>query len=140
MKGLAIALAFLLTLGADAAAQVPNPDCTSRPEGAAPLFLGVTTQIFGITCPAPEGNFVSTAHVIRVELTVPGLAFEASSAPSAGSFTADADHGILRRRRRALAEISNGKVLSPFRNNRRTASNRIPSPRASSSPPTGCVS
>ena len=113
MKGLAIALAFLLTLGAAAAAQVPNPDCTSRPEGAAPLFLGVTTQIFGITCPAPEGNFVSTAHVIRVELTVPGLTFEASSAPSAGSFTPTLTTAFLA----TSLEISNGKVLSPFRNN-----------------------
>ena len=75
MKGVPLALAFLLTLCANAAAQVPNAGCTSRPEGAAPLFLGVTTQIFGITCPAPEGNFVSTAHVIRVDLTVPGLIF-----------------------------------------------------------------
>lgn len=143
MKGVPLALAFLLTLCANAAAQAPNPGCTSRPEGAAPLFLGVTTQIFGITCPAPEGNFVSTAHVIRVDLTVPGLSFEASSAPSAGSFAPTLTTTFLATTRSQIAinanlfidcctdtpppagtttalqglEISSGKVLSPFRNN-----------------------
>ena len=143
MKGVPLALAFLLTLGVAAAAQVPNPDCTSRPEGAVPLFLGVTSQIFGITCPAPEGNFVSTAHVIRVDLTVPGLSFEASSAPSAGSFTLTLTTTFLATTRSQIAinanlfidcctdtppptgtttalqglEISKGTVLSPFRNN-----------------------
>jgi hypothetical protein len=143
MKGVPIALAFLLTLCAAAAAQVPNPGCTSRPEGAAPLFLGVKTQIFGITCPAPEGNFVSTAHVIRVDLTVPGLTFEASSAPSVGSFTPTLTTTFLATTRSQIAinanlftvcctdtppaagtttalqglEISNGTVLSPLRNN-----------------------
>ena len=143
MKGVPLALAFLLTLCANAAAQVPNPGCTSRPEGAAPLFLGVTTQIVGIACPAPEGNFVSTAHVIRVDLSVPGLSFEASSAPSVGSFSPTLTTTFLATTRSQIAinanllidcctdtlppavtttalqglEISSGKVLSPFRNN-----------------------
>ena len=44
MKSVPLAFAFLLTLCAAAAAQVPDPGCTSRPEGAVPLFLGVTSR------------------------------------------------------------------------------------------------
>ena len=81
--------------------------------------------------------------MIRVELTVPGLTFEASSAPSTGPFTPTLTTAFLATTRSQIAinanlfiecctdtpppagtttalqglEISNGKVLSPFRNN-----------------------
>lgn len=134
-----IALTLLLTSGA-AVAQTPDPGCTSKYSEMTPLFVGVLTEKVEITCPTTNGPVTTTAFAVRVELTAPGLSFEASSQSSFGKpFNTELVTAFLQRTKSQIAfnanlftdccsdtvsvpadtcglEISDGHVLSRLRN------------------------
>lgn len=147
MRVVPIVLALMLMPCVRAAAQVPDPGCTSKSSSPTPLFVGITTQTVEFTC-APLGSAVaaapSTASVVRVDLNAPGLSFEASSQGSGGpeSFDLELTTAFLLRTHSQVAvnanlftvcctdtppskprtellglEINQGKVLSPLQNN-----------------------
>jgi exopolysaccharide biosynthesis protein len=135
-----IALTLLLTPCAAAVAQTPDPGCTSKYSGMTPLFVGVLTEKVEITCPTTNGSVTTTAFAVRVELTAPGLSFEASSQSSFGKpFNTELTTAFLQRTKSQIAfnanlftdccsdtasvpadtcglEISDGHVLSQLRN------------------------
>jgi hypothetical protein len=134
-------LALALMLGAPAAAQTPDPGCTMALPVLANLFPGIQSGATAITCP-DSGS--STTHVVRVDLTTPGLSFVTSGQGSAGPGTFDLElttHFLLRTNSQVAInanlftgcctdttptnpsiqlrglEISGGKMLSPVQNN-----------------------
>jgi hypothetical protein len=69
--------AILMSL-APAAPDAPDPGCTTGAGAPAPLFVGVASQTVTVTCPSGTGKSKTRVHVVRVDLTAPGLSFEAS--------------------------------------------------------------
>src|ERR1700676_518833 len=135
-----IALTLLLIPGAAAVARTPDPGCTSKYSEMTPLFVGILTEKVEITCPTANGPVTTTAYAVRVELATPGLSFEASSQSSFGKpFNTELATAFLQRTKSQIAfnanlftdccsdtvsvpadacglEISDGHVLSPWRN------------------------
>jgi hypothetical protein len=135
-----IVFTLVLTPGAVAVAQTPDPGCSSKYSGLTPLFVGVLTERVEITCPTANGPVTTTAYAVRVELTTPGLSFEASSQSSFGKpFNTELTTAFLQRTKSQIAfnanlftdccsdtvsvpadtcglEISDGHVLSQLRN------------------------
>jgi hypothetical protein len=147
MRVVPLVLALMLMPSVRAAAQVPDPGCTSKSSSPTQLFVGIATQTVEFTCP-PSGGAVaaapSTAFAVRVDLNAPGLSFEASSQGSGGakSFDLELTTAFLLRTHSQVAinanlftvcctdtppsnphtellglEINQGKVLSPLQNN-----------------------
>jgi hypothetical protein len=134
-----IALTLVLTPGAAAVAQTPDPGCSSKYSGLTQLFVGVWTQWVEITCPTINGPVTTTAYAVRVELTTSGLSFEASSQGNGGApFNTELTTAFLQRTNSQIAfnanlftnccsdtasvaadtcglEISDGHVLSRWR-------------------------
>lgn len=86
-KPLRIAFALTLMLCAPAAAQAPDPGCTLTYSALAELFVGITMQTVAFTCPSSAA--ATTAFAVRVDLTAPGLSFEASPQGSGGKGSFD---------------------------------------------------
>jgi hypothetical protein len=134
-----VLLLMLLLGGWPAAAQTTDPGCTSKSSGLAELFVGIATQTVEITCPMSSGPVATTAHVVRVDLSAPGLSFETSSKNGGTSFNTELTTAFLQRTNSQVAvnanlftnccsdtksvsaslcglEISGGQVLSPLSN------------------------
>jgi hypothetical protein len=77
MTAARIALLLVLAVASPAAAQTPGAACTFERHGSVLLFLGISTETVNMTC----NGVSSTAHVVRVDLSVPGLSFETSGPP-----------------------------------------------------------
>lgn len=62
------------------AAPEADPGCTTAQGAPVPLFVGVAWQTVTVTCASPPriGKSRTRVHVVRVDLTAPGLSFEAS--------------------------------------------------------------
>lgn len=71
------AAAILMSLAPPAPA--PDPGCTIEATKLAPLFAGVRTQKVTVDCPSSGGNTRTTAYVVRVHVTAPGVSFETSA-------------------------------------------------------------
>jgi hypothetical protein len=135
-----IALTLLLTPCAAAVAQTPDPGCTSKQSSLVQLFVGVSTETVEITCPTARGPVKTMAYAVRVDLTAPGLSFEASSQGNGGApFNTELTTAFLLKTNSQIAfnanlftgccsdttsvpadacglEISEGQVLSRWRN------------------------
>lgn len=72
-----LVVALLTSLAPPAPA--PDPGCTIEATTPANLFVGVAAQTVTVTCPSSGGDSQTRAHVVRVDLTAPGLAFETSA-------------------------------------------------------------
>ena len=79
MNPLFAAMLMSLAPAAPAAAD-SDPGCTTVAAAPVPLFVGVVSQTVTVTCPSPPriGKSRTRVHVVRVDLTAPGLSFEAS--------------------------------------------------------------
>jgi hypothetical protein len=55
-----------------------DPGCTIAAGVPMPLFVGVSSQKVKVTCPGTDGTTETRVHVVRVDLTAPGLTYEAS--------------------------------------------------------------
>jgi hypothetical protein len=138
-----VALALTLTLGVrTAAAQTPDPGCTSQSSGLAQLFVGIMQQTLEIACPTTNGPVTTKAYAVRVDPTAPGLSFETSTSSWSSSdtpFNTELTTAFLQRTGSQVAvnasfftnyssdttsvptalcglEISGGQVLSPLKN------------------------
>ena len=122
----------------------PVPACTFTAGAATALFRGITTETARITCPAPVHTAAplhSTAEVVRVDLTAPGLSFESSRGTSFNHFNLQLPTAFLQKTHSQVAvnanlftrcctytppanpetqllglEISHGRVYSPYHN------------------------
>ncbi|HEX9966103.1 MAG TPA: phosphodiester glycosidase family protein [Allosphingosinicella sp.] len=70
--------AMLMSFAPAAPASDPDPGCTTAQAALVPLFLGVASQTVTVTCPSGAGKSRTKVQVVRVDLTAPGLSFEAS--------------------------------------------------------------
>ena len=79
MNPLIAAMLMSLAPAAPEAADA-DPGCTTLAAAPVPLFVGVASQTVTVTCPSPPriGKSRTRVHVVRVDLTAPGLSFEAS--------------------------------------------------------------
>lgn len=68
--------AMLMSLAPAAPAE--DPGCTTAAAAPVPLFVGIASQAVTVTCPSETGKSRTKVQVVRVDLTAPGLSFEAS--------------------------------------------------------------